>query len=87
MSIDYAMVTRCWRRNKSNLTRARNQHDLYKVLDVCEQAFADFREYGYPDDWMLFQRAAEDACIEIGRWSYTSLEQHRVNVARVEALN
>ena len=87
MAIDYEQVTRCWRRNKSNLTRARNRGDLYKVLDVCEQAFADFRTYGYPDGWRLFRVAAEDAVWAMSRWSWTSEKQQSVNVERLRALN
>lgn len=61
MSINYEMVAKCWKRNKSALTRATNQKDFKKVLKVCDQAFADFDAYGWPDDWALFQRAFEDA--------------------------
>lgn len=66
-SIDYAQVSRCWRRNKSALTRARNRNDDRKVLEVCEQAFSDFEAFGYPDDWALFKRAGEDAAWRLRR--------------------
>ncbi len=90
MPIDYAMVSKCWRRNKSNLTRARNQSDWYKVIDVCEQAFADFREYGYPDDWNLFRIAAMDAYSQLrysGDLDDREEAQNRATIARVNALN
>ena len=59
--IDYAAVTKAWRRNKSALTKAQNKGDHRKVLEVCDRAFADMDEYGYPDNWALFQRARDDA--------------------------
>ena len=84
MTINYAEVKRCWTKNKSALTRAQNRTDFYKILDVCEQAFRDFDAHGYPDDWMLFKRAAEDATWTLARFS--SDEQIQVNQQRIAAL-
>ena len=56
-------VTSEYRRLKSALTRATNSGDPLKVLAVCREAVRSFEEHGYPDDWMRFRRAAEDAQI------------------------
>lgn len=57
---DYENIAKCWRRNKAALTRAKKKTPA-DVIAVCEQAFADFDSYGWPDNWSLFQRAFDDA--------------------------
>lgn len=75
MTIDYKEVTRKFRANKSALTRARNRNDHVKVLEVCAQAFSDFADSGYPDDWALFARAADDATFALRRGDELTDEQ------------
>jgi hypothetical protein len=45
---------------KAGLTRAKKKgHDA--VIAHCDRALAIFEERGYPDRWMDWQRAKEDA--------------------------
>lgn len=66
MARDVSDLTRSWRRNKSACTRARNQGDWERVIQVCDQAFADFDRYGWPDDWAHFEREKRDAESKLG---------------------
>lgn len=61
MAADITELNRAWRRNKSACTRAKNQKDWAKVIEVCDRAFADFDRYGWPDDWAHFEREKRDA--------------------------
>lgn len=59
--IDYALVTRLTRKHKAALTRARNNGDEHKIIEVYEAALADFEEHGYPDCWHRWESAKIDA--------------------------
>jgi hypothetical protein len=63
MAVDYENSARCWKKNKAALIRAQKAKDWRKVIAVCDQAFSDFEDYGYPDAWHLFERARHDALI------------------------
>lgn len=58
------------RKHKSALTRAK-KIGPEKVIEVCTIALDDFQDNGYPDCWSLWQRALEDAQLDIRRknWS------------------
>ena len=65
--IDYKAVTAASRRFKSALTRAKNRKDHAKIIEVCDQALAEFDRVGYPDCWHLWQVAREDARYALAR--------------------
>lgn len=50
---------------KRNLTRAKNSGDPRKVVIAADAALKRFEEIGWPDCWSDFQRARDDAQIEI----------------------
>lgn len=54
---------------KSRLTRAVNSGDPRKVLAVVERTYAewDAGDFAYPDDWHRWERAAQDAEMELAR--------------------
>ena len=45
---------------KSQLTRAINSKDPYKVVMTCRTARRMFEAYTYPDDWTRWTRALDD---------------------------
>jgi len=59
-----------FRKHKAALTRAKKVGPE-KVIEVCIKALDDFQDNGFPDSWMNWQRALEDAQLEISRknWS------------------
>lgn len=61
MSLDYPKLQAKVRKHKAALTRAKNSKDNDKIIAVCKAFFADFGNDPYPDNWMLWQRAKEDA--------------------------
>jgi hypothetical protein len=65
--MSYTLTQAEFRTLKSRLTRARNSGDPEKVLNECAHAFAIFDEKGYPDDWHRWERASNDAQLEIYR--------------------
>lgn len=58
------------RKHKAALTRAKKVGPE-KVVEVCARALDDFQDNGYPDCWHDWQRAMEDAQLDIRRknWS------------------
>lgn len=64
---DYTLTQREYRNEKSKLTRAQRAGDPQKVLAVARAALALFEEKGFPDGWYRWQRAMEDAQLELER--------------------
>lgn len=62
---DYTLTRRDYTNLKSRLTRAINRGDQQKIIDECNHAERIFEEKGYPDNWMRWQRAKEDAEYQI----------------------
>ena len=58
------------RRHLSALTKAKKVGPA-EVIAVCDIAFEDFDEFGWPDNWHTFNIARNDAEMEIARnnWS------------------
>jgi N12 class adenine-specific DNA methylase len=54
-----------YRKQKRLLTRAEKQGDPQKIIEVAEAAQKSFEEFGQPDDWSRWQRAIDDAKLEI----------------------
>ena len=46
---------------KTRLTRVINQSDPQKIIQEVDYAEGIFEEQGYPDFWVRWQRAKEDA--------------------------
>lgn len=59
--MSYTLTQQEFRRLKTRLTRAVNSKDNDKIIHETTAALAIFEEKGYPDDWMRWQRAKEDA--------------------------
>ena len=58
----YDTVSQAFKRGKAALTRARNQKNWDKVIEVCDKALTLFEDQClYPDDWAIFQSAKRDA--------------------------
>lgn len=52
------------RKHKAALTRAKKKGPLAVVV-ACEAALTSFDSHGYPDCWMDWERAEEDARIAL----------------------
>jgi len=61
---DWDAVTKELRKQRGNLTRAKKKGPQ-AVIDCCNAAFRCFEIVGYPDQWSEFQRAKDDAEVEI----------------------
>jgi len=66
---DYTLTKRELTALKAKLTRAKGSPR--RVVSICNEAFSLFEEKGFPDKWHMFERAREDAILEIQRadWS------------------
>lgn len=51
------------RQFKSRLTRLKNKKDLQGIIDLWEELrqWCDGEDHMYPDNWRLWERAAEEA--------------------------
>lgn len=52
------------RKHKAALTRAKKVGPR-KVVEVCDIAFEDFQDNGYPDCWHIWNIAKQDAEMQI----------------------
>lgn len=59
------------RKYKSALTRAKKVSPE-KIIEVCSFVLDDFHDNGYPDNWMIWQRAKEDAELEVKRKNWVN---------------
>jgi len=66
--IDYAAAQTLFRKHKGALTRAQKKGPG-AVMRACDRFFADFENAGYPlpDDWHRWERARQDAEMEMRR--------------------
>lgn len=60
-----------FRKHKAALTRAKKVGPE-KIIEVCTKALDEFEDNGYPDSWHNWQRALEDAQLEIRRMNWTN---------------
>lgn len=67
MPVDEAAMRRELPKLRRSLTLAKNSKDPMKVLDAVKKAFEKFDEYGYPDEWGVWQRAKSDAEFDLLR--------------------
>ncbi len=60
--VDYDLINRVVRKQKSALTRAVKSGDRAKVLAACTAAVAEWNAPGmmWPDNWSHWQRALDD---------------------------
>ena len=65
MSSGYTLSQGEYKNLKSRLTRAINSKDHKRIVDECDRAIAIFDDKGYPDDWSRWQRAKEDASLQV----------------------
>lgn len=61
---DKDAVTKELRKQRGKLTRAKKKGPQ-AVIDCCNAAMARFEIVGYPDQWSEFQRAQDDAKVEM----------------------
>ena len=66
-----------YRKLKSALTRAINSKDQQRIVRTATAALARFEEVVAPDDWSRWQRAKEDAELQIRLGRPFSLSQSR----------
>ena len=66
---DYAALNKIISKQKAALTRAINSSDPEKVVIACKNAVEQWGSSGclWPDDWSRWQRALDDACLQINR--------------------
>ena len=62
---DYTLTQKEYSKLKSRLTRAINTKDPYKIIKEVNHAEAIFEEKGFPDYWMNWMRAREDAQLQL----------------------
>lgn len=67
--IDYAAAQRRVTAYRSRLTRLKNTKNLQGIIDLWAEMQAEFddRDWPLPDQWRLWERAAEDARLELHR--------------------
>jgi len=69
-NVDYAKWNKELRRRKTAITRAWNQEDWAKVIELCVSAKQYFDTIIWPDDWTWYQRMYQDAQQKAGvHWS------------------
>lgn len=59
------------RKHLSALTRAKKKGPE-EVINACLDAYEDFNEHGWPDNWFTFKIAENDAKLELRRRSWTN---------------
>jgi len=57
----YTLTQKEYSALKGRLTRAKNSKDPRKIISEVDYAIGIFEAKGYPDAWMNWQRAKEDA--------------------------
>ena len=69
---DYAAMNAQVRKFKSRLTRLKNKGDNQGIIALWGEFETWCNEHMWPDNWSLWERAADDAAqamrIESGRW-------------------
>jgi hypothetical protein len=64
---EYTLTQREYVSLKSRLTKAINSKKYQNIVSECDRALAIFFEKGYPDDWSRWERAKEDASLQLRR--------------------
>lgn len=61
--VDYAALNRMIKRQRAQLSRAKNSGDVEKLAAVVKQHVAEWDAPGamWPDDWSHWQRTLDDA--------------------------
>lgn len=66
--MEYTLTNAEYQGLKSKLARTiKTARYMSQIVDVCDEAFAIFDKKGYPDSWEDWQRAKEDAQVQIAR--------------------
>lgn len=67
--MSYTLTQQEYRNLKSRLTRAKKQGPE-AIVAACDRALTIFENEGYPDDWHRWERAREDARMELARQNW-----------------